>query len=72
MFTNEVKVKGNTLKGQIIGNWSKDSYFAFKLSEIDRLANTFGEKDLDMLIDELTKIRDKVAEMNNKSSWMNG
>lgn len=64
MFTNEVKVKGESLKGQIIGNWSRNSYFAFKLKEISNSSMTFEEEDLNELIAELTEIRDKVEEMN--------
>lgn len=64
MFSEEVKVRGNVIKGQITGNWSKKSYFAFKLKEISNSSMTFGEEDLNELIAELTEIRDKIEEMN--------
>lgn len=64
MFTDEVKVRGSVLKGQIIGNWSNNSYFAFKLKEIANSSATFGEEDLNELIIELTQIRDRVEKMN--------
>lgn len=62
MFNQEFKVKGKSANGQIIGNWSNKSYYAFKLKEVSTL--TLGEKDLDELILELQAIRDKVQQLN--------
>jgi hypothetical protein len=63
MFVKEYSVKGKSVKGQIISNWSTKSYYALKLKEI---GTTLGEHDLDELISELTAIRDKVMELNIK------
>ncbi|MGD6876921.1 hypothetical protein [Bacillus infantis] len=62
MFNQEFKVKGKSVNGQIIGHWSTQSYFAFKLKEVSPL--TLGEKDLEELIQELQEIKDKVQQMN--------
>jgi hypothetical protein len=61
MFAKEYNVKGNSVKGQIISNWSSKSYYALKIKEI---SNTLSENDLDELISELTSIRDKVMKLN--------
>lgn len=62
MFIKEFKVKGNTVKGQLIGNWSGKSYYALKISELS--PTTLGHQDLDALIMELSEIRDKIKELN--------
>jgi hypothetical protein len=62
MFVKEYNVKGQSVKGQIISNWSSKSYYALKLKDIGSL--TYGEKDLDELIIELQAIRDKVKDLN--------
>ena len=64
MFLNEVKVKGGIFKGQITGNWSKNSHYALTLSKVS--VSTFSESDLNKAIEELILIRDMVADMNKK------
>lgn len=61
MFVKEYSVKGKSVKGQIISNWSSKSYYALKLKEI---GTTLSENDLNELINELTEIRDKVMKLN--------
>ncbi|ANT39993.1 MULTISPECIES: hypothetical protein [Bacillus cereus group] len=64
MFTKEIKVTGDLVKGQIIGNWSAKSPGAFKLEKLMEL--TFDEGDLDKLITELQAIQAKIKEVNDK------
>lgn len=64
MFQKEFKVEGKMIKGQIIGNWSKNSQYALKMSELN--STTLGENDLNTLITELTKISEQVKELNDE------
>ncbi|MBL4951052.1 hypothetical protein JK635_02205 [Neobacillus sp. YIM B02564] len=64
MFTKEIKVKGEIVKGQIIGNWSKKSYYALKLTELN--PQTLDDEDLDKLINELIAIKEQVYILNEE------
>lgn len=63
MFKKEFKVSGEVVKGQVFGNWSTKSHYALKITE---LRPTLDEQDLDILIQELTSIKDKVVELNKE------
>lgn len=64
MFKKELKVNGEIIKGNIIGNWSTKSQYALKIKELNPL--TLGLDDLDKVINELTMIKEKVEELNNE------
>ncbi|PGM92282.1 hypothetical protein [Bacillus cereus] len=66
MFAKEIKVTGDLVKGQIIGNWSTKSPGAFKLEKLTEL--TFDEGNLDKLITELQAVQAKIQEMNEKQA----